>query len=48
MCTGMGFKHTTYSGRIFGSPGTKLYTAILFIMAGVSLYLLNCEEDSKN
>jgi len=34
-------------GEFFGSPGTKLYTAILFIMAGVSLYLLNCEEDSK-
>jgi PAS domain S-box-containing protein len=34
-------------GEFSNFPGTKFYTAILFIMAGVSLYLLNCEEDSK-
>lgn len=34
-------------GEFSDYPGTKLITAILFILAGASLYLLNCELDSK-
>ncbi len=34
-------------GEFSDYPGTKLITAILLILAGASLYLLNCESDPK-
>lgn len=34
-------------GEFIGYMGTKLNTAILFILAGISLYLLNQSSDSK-